>query len=294
VANNKLVILVAPNGGNAVDREGAHIPITPEEIAEEAALCREAGASVVHIHARNSETKEATGDIKVFGEIISRIRSKTDMLVQTTGGIGIKHDDSRPTEEERLGILSIEPAQDLATIPLGTWEFGRPNVHPYKALTFPNTISFIRKGIAAMLAKGIPFEMEIADTGFLSNALRLAEEGVFDRNGTNFWVDFVMGFGAMPATARHLVFAQEEARRCFPNARWQVVATERQQFPMCILAASMGCDIVRLGFEDNIYLPNGKPAKRNHELVEAMAQIARDIGREVATVEDAREIFGLA
>jgi 3-keto-5-aminohexanoate cleavage enzyme len=294
VADNKLVILVAPNGGNAVDREGAHIPITPEEIAEEAARCREAGASVVHIHARNSETKEATGDPKVFGDIITRIRSKCDILIQTTGGIGIKHDDTRPTEEERLGILSIEPAQDLATIPLGSWEFGRPNVRPYKALTFPNTISFVRKGIAAMLKKGIPFEMEIADTGFLSNAMKLAEEGVFDRFGTNFWLDYVIGFGAMPATARHLVFAQEEGRRSFPNAKWQVVATERQQFPMCILAASMGCDIVRLGFEDNIYLPNGKPAQHNHQIVEAMVKIAKDLGREIASVEDAREIFGLA
>jgi 3-keto-5-aminohexanoate cleavage enzyme len=293
VASNKLVILVAPNGGNAVDREGARIPITPAEIAEEAALCQEAGASVVHIHARNPQTKEATGDLAVFSEIIKSIRSKCDLLIQTTGGIGIKHDDTRPTEEERLGLLTIEPAQDLATIPLGSWEFGRPNVRPYKALTFPNTISFVRKGIAAMLAKGIPFEMEIADTGFLSNAMHLAEEGVFDRYGTNFWLDYVIGFGAMPATARHLVFAQEEGRRCFPNARWQVVATERQQFPMCILAASLGCDIVRLGFEDNIYLPNGKPAKRNHELVEAMVRIAKDLGREVASVIDAREVFGL-
>lgn len=290
---NKLVILVAPNGGNAVDREGAHIPITPEEIAEEAVRCRDAGAAVVHIHARNPETKEATGDTAVFGEIIKRIRSKCDMLIQTTGGIGVKHDDTRPTEEERLGILSIDPPQDLATIPLGSWEFGRPNTYPYKALTFPNPISFVRKGIAAMQAKKMPFEMEIADTGFLANALRLAEEGLFDRYGTNFWLDYVIGFGAMPATARHLVFAQEEGRRCFPNAKWQVVATEKQQFPMCVLAASMGCDIVRLGFEDNIYLPDGRPAKHNHELVAAMARIAKDLGREVANVEDARGIFGL-
>lgn len=293
MANNKLVILVAPNGGNAVDREGARIPITPEEIAEEAALCREAGASVVHIHARNPKTKEATGDPAIFGDIIRRIRAKCDILIQTTGGIGIKHDQSRPSEEERLAILSIDPPQDLATIPLGSWDFGRPNMKPYNALTFPNPTSFIRKAIAAMLAKKIPFEMEIADTGFLANALRLAEEGVFDRNAGYFWLDYVIGFGAMPATARHLTFIQEEGRRCFPNAKWQVVATEKQQFPMCILAASMGCDIVRLGFEDNIYLPDGRPAQRNHQLVEAMVRIAKDLGREIATVEDAREIFGV-
>lgn len=289
---NKLIILVAPNGGNAVDREGAHIPITPEELGEEAALCREAGAAVIHIHARNSQTKEATGDIKVFGDIIKNIRSKCDALIQTTGGIGIKHDGTRPTDEERLGILSIEPAQDLATIPLGTWDFGRP-AKPYKALTFPNTPSFIRKGIAAMVKKKIPFEMEIADLGFINNAVRYADEGLFDRNASYFWCDLVMGFGAMPANGRHMVFAQSEIQRHFPNAMLQVVATERDQFPMCILAASLGFDIVRLGFEDNIYLPNGRPAKRNHELVAAMVKIAKDIGREIATPEDARNMFGV-
>ena len=135
--------------------------------------------------------------------------------------------------------------------------------------------------------------MEIADTGFLNNALRLAEEGAFDRKGTDFWLDYCMGFGAMPATARHLVFAQSEGERLFPQSKWAVLATGRDQFPMSILGASMGCDIVRIGFEDNIYLPDGRPARRNYELIEAMAEIARDIGREVATVDDAREIFGL-
>ncbi len=289
---NKLVILVAPNGGSSFDREGAKIPITPQEIAEEAARCREAGASVVHFHARNSETKEATGDLNVFGEIISQIRSKCDILIQTTGGIGIKKNQTRPSEEERLAVLDVKPKQDLATIPLGTWDFGRPQ-RPYTSLTYSNTTTFIRAGITAMQKRQIPFEMEIADIGFLNNAARLADEGLFDRNGSNFWFDFLLGFGAMPPTARHLVFAQEEARRCFPNARQQVLATERDQFPMCILAASLGLDIVRVGFEDNIYLPDGKAAQHNHQLVAAMAKITRDLGREIATVEDAREIFGI-
>ena len=289
---NKLVILVAPNGGNSFDREGARVPITPEEIADETLRCCEAGASVVHIHARNPQTKEATGDVAVFGDIISRIRAKCDILIQTTGGIGIKKDQTRPTEAERLEILNIKPQQDLATIPLGTWDFGRPQ-RPYSSLTFPNTTTFIRTGISAMLAKKIPFEMEIADIGFLNNAFRLSEEGLFDPNGRDFWLDLVMGFGAMPANARHMIFAQEEGRRLFPNAKIQVVATERDQFPMCILAASLGFDIVRLGFEDNIYLPNGEPAQHNYQLVEAMVRIAKDLGREIASVNDAREIFGL-
>ena len=152
---------------------------------------------------------------------------------------------------------------------------------------------FLIDNIKAIRAMGFPWEMEIADMGFLNNALRLAQEGVFDPKGTDFWLDYCLGFGAMPATARHLVFAQDEGQRLFPNAKWAVLATGRDQFPMSILGASMGCDIVRIGFEDNIYLPDGRPARQNHELITAMAHIARDLGREVASVNDAREIFGV-
>ncbi len=293
---NKLVILVAPTGGNAMDREGAIVPLSPADIAAEAALCREAGASVVHIHARDPVSRQASSDAAIFGDIIRRIRAQTDLLIQTTTGIGITGAEVRPGVDERLGLLALDPPQDLATIPPGSWDIWRPGgSSAYKAdATYHNTPAFLRRNIAAIVARGLPWEMEIADTGFLNNALRLAEEGIFDRHSTRFWLDYCMGFGAMPATARHLVFAQEEGRRLFPQARWAVLATDRDQFPMNTLGMAMGCDIVRVGFEDNIYLPDGKPARHNHELVHATAQIARALGREVASVEDAREIFGLA
>jgi 3-keto-5-aminohexanoate cleavage enzyme len=295
MANKKLVIIVAPTGGNAMDREGAHVPLMPAEIAEEAARCREAGAAVVHIHARDPETKQATGDLTVFSDIIRRIRGKCDMLVQTTTGIGITADEERPDHEARLGLLSLDPPQDLATIPPGSWDIWRPGgSSAYKPdATYHNTPAFLSRNIPAILERKIPWEMEIADSGFLANALRLAEAGVFDRHDTSFWLDYVLGFGAMPATARHLVFIQEEGWRTFPQAKWAVLATDKDQFPMNIVGTAMGCDIVRVGFEDNIYLPDGTPARHNYQLVEAMARIARDLGREVATVEDAKEIFGI-
>ena len=295
MTGKKLVIIVAPTGGNAMDREGAHVPVTPEEIAEESVRCREAGAAVIHIHARDRVTRQATGDLSVFAEIIRRIRSKCDVLIQTTTGIGIKSDETRPGNQDRLGLLSVQPPQDLATIPPGSWDIWRPGgSSAYKPdATYHNTPAFLKKNIAAILARKIPWEMEIADTGFLSNALRLAESGVFDRHDASFWLDYCMGFGAMPATARHLVFAQEEGMRVFPQAKWAVLATDRDQFPMNTLGVAMGCDIVRVGFEDNIYLPDGKPARHNHELVAAMARIARDFGREPATTDEAREIFGI-
>jgi 3-keto-5-aminohexanoate cleavage enzyme len=83
----------------------------------------------------------------------------------------------------------------------------------------------------------------------------------------------------------------EEARRLFPHAPWEVNATGKDQFPMNILGASMDCDIVRVGFEDNVYLPNGKRARNNFEMVEAMVTIAESLGRRIATVEEARQIL---
>lgn len=294
MASEKIVVLVAPTGGNAADREGVHIPTTPQEITDEAFRCYEAGASVVHIHARDRQTKQATSDLTVFSEIIAGVRSKCDMLIQTTTGMGMNSAQIRPSEDERLALLSVQPPQDLTTVALGSWDIWRPyGGHNKKDTTYRNTPEFLRRNIRAIVERGIPWELEIADIGFLTNASRLSDEGVFDRTATNFWLDYVIGFGGMPATARTLVFAQEEGRRLFPQARWAVVATGREQFPMCALAAAMGSDIVRVGFEDNIYLPNSTPAKSNADLVEAMVRIAHDVGREVATVAEAKEIFGL-
>lgn len=297
MAGKKLIILVAPTG-NQVDREGSHVPTSPEEIGEEAYRCYQAGASVVHIHARDPATKGATGDRRIFGDIISRIRERCDILVQTTTSLGLKQDPATKewvwhSAADRLGLLSIEPRQDLLSCPLGSWEFIHPEGGQPNATTSVNGFKFLRKNIAAIVESNLPWEMEIADTGFLHNAVRLADEGLFDRHRGNFWIDFVMGFGGMPATPRQLVHMVEEANRLFPGVRWEVNATGRDQIPMNILGASMGCDIVRVGFEDSLYLPNGEQARHNHEVVEAMVRIARDLGREIATVEDARQMLGV-
>lgn len=294
-SGRKLIIIVAPTGGNAIDREAAKVPLTPADIAEEAARCREAGAAVIHIHARDPITKAATSDLTVFKDIMQRIRASCDALIQTTTGIGIAADEVRPGDDARLGLLSLDPPPDLSTIPPGSWDIWRPgNSSAYKPdATYHNTPAFLTKNLAAIQRRGLPWEFEIADLGFINNAVRLAEQGVFDAKSTRFWLDYCLGFGAMPASARHLVFAQSEGERAFPQAKWAVLATDRDQFPMNTVGVAMGCDIVRVGFEDNIYLPDGRSARHNHELVAAMARIARDLGREVATPAEAREIFGI-
>jgi 3-keto-5-aminohexanoate cleavage enzyme len=298
MASKRVIILVAVNGGQK-EREDAWVPITPAEIGDESQRCRAQGAAVVHIHARDPATRAASADPNLFGQAIREIRARSDILIQTTTGIGLKYDPvTRQTvwasHEERLALLSIAPAQDLVTVPLGTWDFVHPAGSQPDARTYLNTPDFLRRNITAIRARKLPWEMEIAEVGFLYNALRLAEEGIFDRYGDGFWLDYLLGYGAMPASARQLAFIAEQGLRLFPQAKWEVNATGRDQFPMNIVGLALGCDIVRVGFEDNIHLPNGRVARHNHELVAEMAELVGKMGCEVATVADARHTLGLA
>jgi 3-keto-5-aminohexanoate cleavage enzyme len=160
----------------------------------------------------------------------------------------------------------------------------------------PNTVAidFLRTGLRRIVERGIPFEMEIADVGFLANAARLADEGAFRKDDNNYFLDYLFGFGGMPPTAQHLAFVQREGERLFPKARWGVLATGVDQFRMAAIGICMNCDVIRVGFEDNIYLPNGESAERNVDLVESMTRIIRDLGRDVANVDEAKVILGVA
>lgn len=293
----KLVILAAVNGGAQQDRDGARVPISPAEIAEAAHDCYKAGASVVHIHAR-AEDKGPTSDLKVFSEIIKRIRDKCDILIQTTNGFGVRRNPATgefiwPTDAERLALHSVEPRQDLFSIAAGSWDFYHPEGGYKGTVSYVNTERLLQENIKAVLKRGASLEFEITEVSQIHKIDRYAREGVFDRNTKNLWLDYCLGFGAMVPTARTLAMAAEDGQRLFPHWKWEVLATGRDQFPMNTVGVLMGCDIVRVGFEDNIYLPNGQPAKQNYQLVEAMANIAQTFGREPAKVADARQVFNL-
>jgi len=292
----KLVILAAITGGSQQDRDGAKVPCTPQEIADEAFRCYQAGASVVHVHARDKD-KQPTGDISMFKEIITRIRDKCDMLIQTTNGIGSKKDPVtgqivRPTEDERLGVLRLEPKQDLFSIAGGSWDFYHPGVPGKNEFSFANSTEFLRKYVPAALKRGA-LEFEITESSALYKLRRLADEGMFDSQKDRYWFDLCLGFGGMPATPRALVQTVDEMGRLFPGAPWQICATHTDQFPLSTMALLMDCDIVRVGFEDNIHLPDGSVARHNGELCEAIAKIGQTFGREPASVADARQVFGL-
>lgn len=298
MSQKKVIVVVAVNGGMQQSREGAHVPCTPEEIAEEAYRCWQAGASVIHVHARDAQ-KRNSGDPKIYSEIIQRIREKCDILIQTTNGIGVRRDPATgqffwPSDEERLRLLNIDPPQDLYGIAAGSADFYHPEGgYPPKDTPFINSIDLLRSTIKEVYARGAALEYEIVEASALHRLLRLADEGVFDRNRRNIWLLHGGGFGAIPPIARNVMFSIDEGQRLFPNALWGITGTGKDQFKLCTLGLAMGCDTVRVGFEDNIYLPSGRPARFNADLVEAIVKIAAIYGREPATPAEAREIFGL-
>jgi 3-keto-5-aminohexanoate cleavage enzyme len=294
--NDKLIILVAPTGETPSRDGGPNVPTNPEQIAEEVFRCYQAGASIVHVHARDRETKLPTSDIGVFKEIFRKIRERCDILIQATGAMGALYDPIKntwapPSDEERMALLNTDPKPDLTCVPTGSSNYSGP---AGKFATLITTADFLRKFIRAATTKRIKWEMEIWDVSYLHNAFRLAEEGVFDKD-MPLWLNYCLGdgIGSQPATPRQLIYVSEEGNRLFPRAIWELIARGQNHFQLLALGMILGCHIVRVGFEDHIYLPNGKIARNNIELVECAVKIAKSLGRDIATVTEAKQIMSL-
>jgi len=294
---NKVIISVALNGGMQQDREGAVIPKQPDEIGEAAARCWAAGAAMVHVHARGPDGKNS-GDAAIYAEIIRQIRARSPILIQTTNGIGVRRDPATgqfiwPTDSERLGLLEIEPQQDLFGIAGGSADFHNPEGGYPEETPYVNSPQLLKRTIEAVYAKGSALEYEIVEASSLHRLMRYADEGLFDKDRPNVWLLHGGGFGATPPVARNVIFNIDEGLRMFPRAIWGVTATGRDMFRIVTLGLAMGCDLVRVGFEDGVHLPDGSVARDNAEMVRTAAGIAAIYGLEPASVDQARARFGI-
>jgi 3-keto-5-aminohexanoate cleavage enzyme len=301
----KLIIQVAPFGSNTLHEDTPnlpnlgkrtpYLPITPEQVAEEAYRSYNAGATLCHIHARDAKSMLATPDIKVWGDVVARIREKCPIVIEAGGGIGAWVDTTTwqiivASEEQKLKLLDIKPEPDMLTLNMGTFD---QSVGKYGFATFMNTPPFQRKVLQGVKEKGWGLELEIWDVSHLYNTLAMCEEGLLDQNGT-FHIDYPLGVaGGQPATFKQLMYIAEEGKRMFPNSRWQALGIGKDEFPMITMAMLLGADSVRVGLEDNIYISHGVLAKSNAELVEKAVRIARELDYEIATVEEARELLHL-
>ena len=298
---SKFIVTAALTGAIHTPTMSPHLPITPDEIAEEARRASEAGAAVVHVHARDPETGQPSADSNLFGEILSKIKNSCDAIVCTTtgGGFGM-------TVEQRVSVVKTY-SPELASLNAGSLNFA---LHPildkikdfkhewepaYLGMSedfiFPNTFKTLREFSEFFVAEETKPEFEIYDAGMLNNLAFLIQTAEIKKP---VYLQFVLGIlGGMPASVNNLVFLVNSAREIIgDDFIWSVCAAGRHQFTMCNLALLMGGN-TRVGLEDNLYLEKGTIAKSSGEQVEKIIRIGREHGMEPATPGQARKIFGL-
>ncbi len=279
-----LIITAALTGAQQGKAANPNLPEQPREIIQQALECWKAGAAVVHIHARDREGKP-TADPEVFKEIVDGIKAESDLVIcLSTGGA------AKISLEERIGMVpALKP--DLASFNIGSTMTGRYDFENGKWLsdfTLSQSYSDLEMIARTMLETGTKPEIEIYDPGMINNALLFEKIGVLVKP---MHFSFVMGIPGQinTPTPRHLLFLSETLPE---GSTWQVIGIGIHQFPMITMGMLLGGH-VRVGMEDNLYISKGVMAENNAQFVEKTARLARELGRPIATPDEAREILGL-
>ena len=269
----KLIITACICGAEVTKEQNPNVPYTVEEIVREAKSAYDAGAAIIHLHVREDDGTP-TQSADRFKECIDAIRKELpDVIIQpsTGGAVGMSN-------EERLAPIDLNP--EMATLDCGTCNFGGDEI-------FVNTENMIVDFAKKMNEHNVTPEIEVFDKGMVDMAIRLHKKG-FIKAPMHF--DFVMGVnGGISGTPRDLLFMAESIPQ---GSTWTASGVGRAEFPMVTMAILMGGH-ARVGFEDNIYLSKGVMAKSNGELVEKVVRLANELGREIATPDEARKILGL-
>ncbi len=267
----KLIITACLTGAEVTREVQPNLPISPEEIAEEAYKAWQAGASIAHVHARKPDGTP-TQDIETYREIKKRIEEKCDIIFQPSTGGAVWH-----SKEERIQPVYLQP--EMASLSTGTCNFGSD--------VFMNTEEYMETFAKIMQENGVKPEIEIFEKGMIDNAMRLVKKGLLSMP---IHFDFVMGVpGAIPGEARDLMYLVSSIPS---NCTWTVAGIGRYELPLAVMAIVMGGH-VRVGFEDNIYYSKGVVAESNAQLVARIARIAKECGREIATPAEARKILNI-
>jgi len=299
----KAIVTAAITGAIHTPTMSPYLPIKPEEIAEHAIGAYEAGAAIVHIHVRNPETGQPSSDMNIFREVLTRIKSTCNVIINTTtgGGLGM-------TTQERVRVVpTFRP--ELASLNAGSINFGLFDLpqrmeitewkHPweeqYLAMTkdfiFPNTFKSLEEFVRTFEENGTKPEAEIYDVGMINNVAYLVKQGYLKEP---VYLQFVLGImGSMPASIQNLLFLYETAKRTFgDDFVWSVCAAGRFQLSLCTVALTMGGN-VRVGLEDSLYAGKGVMARSSADQVEKIVRIAKELGIDIATPDEARQILGL-
>jgi len=298
LTDKKVIITAAITGGIHGKWANPCLPLTAEEQAQDALECYEAGASIVHIHVRGDDGQN-TPDLSYYGKTVKLIGEKCPMIRQIGNGIGaqvVEHKFTtksgkrrttteivQPSLEERLNLLNIVPEPEMHTINAGSFEFRTP----YGGSLFKNPQDFNRKYIKRCNKKGFGIEIEVYDSSHITNVLEFVETGLLN---PPLHFSIVLGIKggaeANPANLLHMIDQLPE------GSTWQVVTVGKFNLRTTVMAMCMGGN-VRTGLEDTIYYGRGELAQNNAQLVKRMVRIAKEIGREIASVNEAKEILGI-
>lgn len=267
----KLIITAAVTGAEVTKDIQPALAISPEEIANDAYECYKAGASIAHIHARQPDG-EPTQDKEVYAKIKEELEKKCNIIFQPSTGGATWH-----SPEERLQPVELKP--EMATLSCGTANFGDE--------VFMNSKEYIEKFAKRMLELNVKPEIEVFERGMIENAKAIIKKGLVK---TPAHFDFVLGVpGACPGNPDDLMYMLSKIPE---GSTWTVAGIGRHELPLATMAILLGGH-VRVGFEDNIYYKKGEVAKSNAQLVERIVRLAKELGREVATPDEAREILNL-
>jgi uncharacterized protein (DUF849 family) len=276
------VITAALTGVLATRDHCPAIPYTPREIGEEARRAADAGAAIVHIHAR-TDTGAPEWSVDRFRAIFDEVRARTDVIVNfSTGAVGI-------AREERIAhIRELRP--EMAALNMGSMNYAIYSARRrafYHDHVFANPFSDIQFFLENMNAAGVRPEMECFDSGHIGNTRPLIDMGVLR---PPYQFSLIMGvLGGIPASTRNLL---HQVGSLPAESTWQVIGIGLEQWRLAAAAITLGGNL-RVGLEDNFYLEEGRMAGGNGELVQKAARLCQDLGRGVASIADTRRLLAL-
>ena len=302
-APDKVIISCAVTGSVHTPTMSPHLPLTPDQIAEQAIEAAQAGAAILHLHARDPQDGRPTADPKVFDQFVPRICDATDAVINiTTGG------STRMTLAERLAY-PLQSRPEMCSLNMGSmnfsihpvarkiadWRYGweKSYVEGMEDLIFRNTFADI-KYILKVLGEdcGTRFEFECYDLGHLYNLAHFVDEGLVQ--GPLFIQSIFGILGGMGPDPENMVTMRTTADRLFGRGgyRFSVLGAGRHQMPLLTMAAVLGGN-VRVGLEDSLYLGRGQLARSCAEQVRKIRRILEELSLDIATPDEAREMLGL-
>ncbi|MEL0250753.1 MAG: 3-keto-5-aminohexanoate cleavage protein [Novosphingobium sp.] len=298
----KVIITCAVTGSAHVPSMSDALPWKPADIVEQAVEAAEAGASILHMHARDPNDGRPTGDPAAYELTLPQIKQRTDAVINITTGGSV----TMPLEDRLAAAVKFKP--EMCSLNMGSinfclapaadrikeWKFDweEEYLRSTKNAIFRNTFADIERIIETLKPLGTRFELECYDVGHLYNLAYFVDKGLIE---PPFFPQMIFGImGGIGTELRNLMFMKETADNLFgaENYKWSVLAAGRHQMPFLTQAALMGGN-VRVGLEDSLFIERGKLAASNAEQVRKIVRVLAEMGHEPATPAEAREMLAL-